>query len=987
MKKNYLKKILLFSMAFCFSLAVAAQNNGSLNGTVLDSKGEGVPGATVKLSRNNKITATDIDGKFSFTGLEAGSETVVVSSIGFKTTTNTVELIAGQGVSISVALKDDAINLNEAVVVGYGTTQKKDLTGSISSVNSKDFNKGANSTPEQLVTGKISGVKITSSGGAPGSGSRIRIRGGTSINASNDPLIVIDGVPIDNNSISGSPNPLSLINPADIENITVLKDASSTAIYGSRAANGVIIITTKKGESNKFKVELNSVTSYYKIIKYADVLSADDFRKVVNDSGTTTQKSLLGASNTDWQKEIYQSALSFDNNITFSGGIKQLPYRLTLGYLSQEGILKRAKLDRFSVGLQTGKDLFNKNLNVDVNAKFAQSKSFFPDAGAIGSAVSFDPTQSVNSDTAAYGNYFEWLDNSNKPITVATRNPVGLLNQRDDESTVNRFIGNIKLDYKIPMVKNLRAILSLGTDVSHSSGTVYVPATAASSFTQKGVDNQYQQDKTNQLFDFYFNYTKDLSKIKSKLDVTAGYSWQFWHTESPSYPGLNAEGDTITPVEFDSDTENGIISFFGRVNYTLMEKYLFTVNFRNDNSSRFSKDNRAGYFPSAAFAWRISDESFLKNSKVISQLKLRVGYGIVGQQDGIADYAYIANYSQGTSTAQYQFGNQYYYVLRPDAYDPNLKWEETTTTNGGIDFGFYNGRINGSFDLYKKETEDLLAVIPNPAGTNFSNTILTNVGSLENTGFEITLNFLPIVKKNFSWEVSTNFSYNKNEITKLSKAASDTSDILVGGISGGISQTVQVQSVGYPVYSFYVYEQKYGDDGKPLEGKYVDRNGDGIINSGDLYRYEKADADYTLGFSTTFNYKRWALTTSLRGEFGNYMYNNFHSNAGSYQNVGGSVKALSNLSTSYLDTKFKTPQYLSDYYIENASFVKMDYLALGYNFKKFFGEKLGLRATFSIQNVLTITDYTGIDPEIAGGIDNNIYPRPRIYSLGLNIQL
>ncbi|MEY4594759.1 MAG: hypothetical protein RIQ47_1169 [Bacteroidota bacterium] len=995
-----LKKPMLLLGALLLLSGAAVAQTATLKGKILDETGSGLPGATIQVNGTDKSTAADADGNFTLSGLTAGNVKVIISSIGYNRLTQEVSLTAGANTQ-TFRLRPSSVNLDEAVVVGYGTAQKKDLTGAVNSVNAKDFQSGNIVSPEQLVVGKIPGVKITSNGGAPGSGSRIRIRGGSSLNASNDPLIVVDGVPLIDGGINGSANPLNTINPAEIENITVLKDASATAIYGARGANGVILITTKRGSGNALNVEFNTVSSYSVPTGYVKVLSPEQFTQIVRDSGTATQESFLTNSSTDWQREIFRNAFSTDNNISISGGIKNLPYRLTLGYLSQEGILKRSELDRFSAGLNLSPTFINNKLKVDVNARFSSGKNFFADQGAIGAAIAFDPTKPINSDTTAYGGYFEWLDTQGKPNALATRNPVGLLNQKDDQSTVNRFIGNVKLDYAVDWVEGLHAIANIGGDFTRSNGSVYIPATAASAFARGGVDNTYEQEVDNKLLDLYFAYSKELPNLNSRIEATGGYSYQFFRRFSPAAPDVNALGDTLVPAEFNSLTEKSLLSFFGRVTYNYKEKYLLTVNVRNDYSSKFSKENRSGVFPSAALAWRISQEDFLKNSKSVSDLKLRLGWGVVGQQDGIYEYGYIPNYSQGTITGQYQFGSDFYYTLRPDPYDPNLKWEETTTLNAGIDFGFFNNRIYGSLDVYSKKTDDLLAVIPAPAGTNFSNNILTNVGSLENKGFEINLGGVPVSRDDFSVELNANFSYNKNEITKLTKTASDTNDILVGGIAGGVGATIQVQSVGYPTNSFFVYEQIYGSNGRPwaigpndltapldtTESIYVDQNGDNIINEKDLIHYKYPDGNFNFGFSANMNYKRWSMAFVVRGEFGNYMYNNVSSNRGSYNAVGGSVKALNNLVEDYLNTGFRTPQYLSSYYVEDASFVRMDNISVGYNFKPFYKDRLGLRATLGVQNVFVITGYSGLDPEIPGGIDNNFYPRPRIYSLGLNLQI
>jgi iron complex outermembrane receptor protein len=572
-----------------------------------------------------------------------------------------------------------------------------------------------------------------------------------------------------------------------LKNITILKDASAAAIYGNRAANGVIIITTKKGlESDKLHVEFSSTVSQSTIMDYVSVLSADQLRALIDSTGNETQAALLGTASTDWQNEIYRSPLSADQNLTFTGGVKDLPYRLTVGYANQNGILLRSKLERTSMNLNIRPTFLDDHLKVDLNAKFAYTNNFFADQGAIGAAVTFDPTQPVYSGNSEFGGYFEWLTPSTGlPNTLAGKNPVGLLYQKEDKSNVYRFIGNVQIDYKLHFLPELRANLNLGTDVSRSNGTVYIPPTAASKYFDGGESTQYNQDKDDKLLEFYLNYLKELPSINSKIDVTGGYSYQDWLTESPSYAALNAFGDTITPAGIPLKTQHTLISFYWRLNYTFKERYLLTATLRDDGSSRFSPDTRWGLFPSLALAWRISDEAFLKNSGALSNLKLRLGYGVVGQQDVNSDYPYIAFYNQGDPTAQYQFGNSFYYVLRPDAYDKNIRWEETESYNIGLDIGFLNGRISATIDLYKKFTRDLLAVIPIPAGTNFSNNLLTNVGSLENQGVELTLSVIPVDNGTSYLEIGGNVTFNENEITKLTKVEDTTSNgILVGGIQG-----------------------------------------------------------------------------------------------------------------------------------------------------------------------------------------------------------
>lgn len=990
MKKIYMLTSFSIVIAFLLcSVTLSAQTAG-ISGSVQDANGEPLIGATIMLGGSNTGTVADIDGNYNLSGITPGTYTLVCSFIGYQKFEEEITLSANENLSKNIVLQDDALLLETAVVVGYGTTQVKDLTGSVTSVSAKDFNGGAVTTPEQLVTGKIAGVQITSNSGAPGSGSRIRIRGGTSLNASNDPLIVIDGVPIDNNGISGSANALNLVNPDDIENITVLKDASAAAIYGSRAANGVIIITTKKGiADDKLHIDFSTNNSVAQATGFVDVLTADEFRNVINTEGTVGQQGKLGDANTNWQEEIYRMGITTDNDLTFSGGLKSLPYRLNLEYMNEQGILDRSQLGRMGASLNISPTLLSGHLMLDGNAKAYHTDNFFADQGAIGSAVTFDPTQPVNSGSEAYGGYFEWVDGGGNLVNLAPKNPVGLLYQKEDISDVNRFIGNLKLDYKFHFLPDLHGVLNLGTDITRSSGTVVIPEEAASSFnsaTGGGVNNQYEQSKDNKLLEAYFNYIKDIKSISSKIDFTAGYSYQNWLTKSPAFPNLDFSGDTITPAGIDFETENTLISFYGRLNYNLKEKYMLTATLREDGSSRFSPENRWGLFPSVALAWRVSEEEFMKDAGVY--LKLRLGYGVTGQQDIFYDYPYIANYDSSTTTAQYQFGDVFYYLLRPDGYDPNIKWEETSSYNAGIDFGFADDKISGSIDVYKKVTEDLLATIPVPAGTNFSNQILTNVGSMENTGVEANLNIVAYDSKDFGLDLGLNGTANKNEITKLTKVEDTTSaGILTGGIAGGIGNTIQIQTVGYATNTFFAYQQQYDENGNPIEGSYVDQNGDSIINSDDLVWGENPTPDFYAGFYANLRYKKWTLGFSMRGEFGNYVYNNVNSTRGILQNVPTTGTYLQNLGADYLTTNFQSYQLFSDYYIEKATFLRMDNLSVGYNFGKIANSNASLYLAAVVQNVFVLSPYSGLDPEIAGGIDNTIYPRPRIYSLNINLKI
>lgn len=966
----------------------------TVTGKVTDGNKAPLAGVTVAVKGKKIATNTSNDGSYSLENVAAG-DVLLFSSVGF----NSVEQKVVTGSNAMVILTVAANNLNEVVVVGYGTTRKRDLTGSVATISAKDFQKGQISTPEQMIAGKLPGVSIISNGGQPGSGSTIRIRGGSSIRASNDPLIVIDGVPLSSDGISGAGNPLSFINPNDIESFTVLKDASAAAIYGTRAANGVILITTKKGTGGKMKINFSTTVSASAITKKVAVLSADEFRAVVNAKGTAAQKGLMGTANTDWQSEIYQTAFATDNNITISGGIKKLPYRVSIGYANQNGVLITDNLQRSSLSLVLNPTFFNNHLKVDLNVKGSAQQTRFANTGAIGGAVSFDPTQPVYSALKdnRFGGFYEWRDLSTATglVNLVGRNPVGLLNQTESKSNPYRSIGNLQLDYKFHFLPELRANLNMGYDISEGRGTTFVSDSAASDYAAGGVggqNNKYRQQRNNTVFDFYLNYNKLFSKIKSRVDVTAGYSYNNFIATNYFYASYNAKGikypNSDPAFQFDKP-ENTLVSYFGRLNYTFNDKYLLTATVRRDGSSRFAGNNRWGMFPSVAFAWKIKDEKLLANSKAISDLKLRMGYGIAGQQDGINNYDFLSFYGLSSPNAAYQFGNQYFQMYRPGAYNPNIKWEETSTANIALDFGFLNNRITGSIDFYHKKTTDLLNSIPQPAGSNFSAFFIANVGSMENKGVEFNINVEPVKTANWNWEAGFNVTYNKNNITNLTVVPKDATyrGIQAGGIAGGIGGGFsQIQQVGYSRSTFNLYQQVYGANGKPVENVFVDVNEDGIINQDDLTKTKSAVPDLFMGFTTNFSYKRFSAGFVLRSSIGNYVYNNVHSNAGNQLQVLGNY-VLYNASANYLATNFNgnSNNLLSDYYIQNASFLRMDNLSFGYNAGAILRNKATLRVNATVQNVFVLTKYEGLDPEVNSGVDNNFYPRPRIFTLGLNL--
>lgn len=982
-------KLNLLLVLFLLTTAtLRAQQPVPVSGTVKASADNlGIPGVSVLLKGTRIGTVTGADGSFSL-NVPGGKGLLQFTFVGYKTQ----EVAIPPSRTLSVMLLDDAAALNEVVVVGYGTTRKQDLTGSITVVGAKDFQKGSITTPEQMLAGKASGVSIISNGGQPGAGSTIRIRGGASLSASNDPLFVIDGVPLDNTSVSGATNPLSFINPNDIETFTVLKDASAAAIYGARAANGVIIITTKKGVSGDLKLGFTTVNSMSRIVAKANVLNGDQIREIVNATGTSAQKAQLGSFNTNWQDLIYQDGLATDNNLSVSGGVKGLPYRLSIGYQNQRGILRTDELQKTSGAVVLNPTFFDNHLKVDINLKGSIQKTRFANTAAIGGAVSFDPTQAVYTNRPDYNGYYEWPDYKTPSglVNLVGRNPVGLLEQTENRSSPIRSIGNIQLDYKFHFLPELHANVNAGYDIANGKGTTYTNPTAAANFNDKGLDNQYRQTRNNTVFDFYLNYVKVLPALKSRIDATAGYSYNNYLTTVYNFASYNGYGEKVFKSDPDFPfykLENRLISYFGRLNYSYDERFLLTATVRRDGSSRFSSEYRNAIFPSVALAWTLKNENFLKDSKTVSALKLRMGYGITGQQDGIDNYSYLSTYGLSTPTTSYQFGNTFYQMYRPTAYISNIKWEQTATTNVGLDAGFFDNRISGTLDMYIKKTSDLLNRVPQPAGTNFSASAIVNVGSMENKGVEMTLNFVPVKSTDFNWDFSLNATYNKNTITNLTVVPNDANYVgLPGGaIAGGVGgQNALISSVGLSKNLFYLFEQVYDKSGNPVEGVYVDQNGDGHINENDLKRGKPADPKLFLGFSNNINYKQWNLSFTLRANLGNYVYNNVNSQTGNLAQIKGSAILL-NSNPSYLTTNFKTQQLFSDYYVENASFLKMDNINVGYRFGKFFKTKADLQLNASVQNVFILTKYSGLDPEVATGIDNNIYPRPRVFSLGLNL--
>ena len=983
--QNLAKRSLLLVALFVIGCLQLMAQTRTIKGEVTDAQnGEALIGATVMVEGEKGGTVTDFDGNFSLQ-VSSSAKKIKVSYIGY------IDKVLSIPDNMKVNLESDSKALADVVVIGYGTARKSDLTGSVATVKSKDFNKGLVSSPEQLINGKVSGVQIMSNSGSASAGSTIRVRGGASLNASNDPLIVLDGVPLEQGGISGnSSNFLSMINPSDIESMTVLKDASSTAIYGSRASNGVIIITTKKGQQGAVKVNFNTTNSLQTRAQMVDMLSRDEFVNVINQFGTDNQKSLLGTANTDWNDEVYRTAFGTDNNLSVSGSIdKWLPFRVSVGYYNQSGLVRKDNVERWTGNVVLTPSFFQDHLKLTINAKGTLNNNSFNNGGAVWAAATFNPTIPVYSGNDKYGGYNEALDADGYPVNAGVRNPRGLVDLYDSKSKVSRFIGSMDVDYKVHFLPDLKLHATVGADYAKGDGTVYVPAYAAQSYNKDeslgGSDYKYGPQKNeNRLLTLYANYAKYFEDIKSNVDLTAGYDYQYWKSTTPLYYTKSAAGTNLSTVKA-SDYRHVMLSYYGRINYSFDGKYLLTATVRRDASSRFSKDTRWGTFPSVALGWTLTEEPWLKNQKVLSNLKLRASYGVTGQQEGIGNYNYLPVYTYSVAGTEAFINGQYINTYRPEAYVSDLKWETTTSWNFGLDFGFLDGRIGGAIDFYTRKTKDLLASVPTAAGTNFSKTILTNVGNVDSKGIEVSLNATPIQTKDWEWNLSYNFTWQNMKVKNLSliKGGSQT-NVKVGPSIDAYQ--FQVLSEGYEPYMFYVYHQLYDSKtGKPIEGAYADLNNDGEINESDLYRYHSPAPKYIMGLSTSLRYKQLTLGMSFRANIDNYVYNGMGMSTGAFETVSYNNSQLNNLNTSFLKTGFKTRQYLSDYYVENASFLKLDNLSLSYNVGK-INKWASLTVSAMVQNVFTITGYSGTDPEVPNGMDNSFYPRPRTYSVSLGLQ-
>lgn len=995
-------KLLICLILIFYGIGTLKAQTTAVSGNVKNSAGEPLPGVTVLEKGTTNGLTTDANGNFTIN--VSPKSTLIFSFIGY----NPIEEAINNRKTISVTLQESVVGLEEVVAIGYGSARKKDITGAVSTVGSGEFQKGSVSNAEQLIANKIPGVQVIPTSGQPGAGSSFLIRGGASLNASNDPLIVIDGVPVE--GWGDGAGFLSSLNPNDIESFSVLKDASASAIYGSRASNGVILITTRKGQTGKLKIAVSSKSSIYQLKDKVSVLSADQFREVAqlaaNYSGKTLESLGLGTASTDWQDEIYQMAFSTDNNLSISGGIKNLPYRLSVGYMNQDGILKTSNYERVTAILNINPVLLDEHLKVNINLKGSLENERYADKRAITSAISFDPTQPVKTETSNYGGYFEYEAYASNPANLHGHlNPVGMLEQINSTGNALRSIGNIQLDYKVHSFEDLHVNINTGYDMARSKSSYIAPETAFEQNVALGSVYKADPEKevSNLYFESYLNYVKDIESIDSRIDAMVGYSYNDFLTTNYYYPTYNAFGveqPNSAPTYAYDKPRHTLISVYARLNYFFKDKYLLTATLRDDASSRFSESNRWGLFPSLAFAWKIKEESFLKNVKSISDLKLRIGYGVTGQQDGIGNYDYIPIYTQGDATEQYLIGTKPYLRAVPSASDRNRKWEQTATSNIGIDWGFFDNRLSGSIDAYLKQTSDMLNTVNVPLGTDFTSSITKNIGSMENRGIELTVKAEPIKAKDLSWNLGLNLTYNENEITNLSM----TGDSTVGLTSGNY----MVNTVGSSRNTFYLYHQVYDTDGSPLEDVMLDVNNDGVINDSDRYRSKSSIPKFVMGFNTDLTYKNLTASVACHANLGHYIFYNPSSNLASI--YSGIVPY--NLNTAYYDTEFKfttdQAQGYSDYYLQNASFLKIDNISLAYNFKnifKSFGSNANLNISASVQNVFTFTNYKGQDPETSGYTDETFetneftsssgstfgvdfgghYPIPRIFTLGLSL--
>ena len=1020
------RKFFFLMVGLLFSVGLNAQTI-TVSGVVSDPSGEPLIGASILAQGTTVGTSTNIDGEYTIN--VAPDATLVVSYVGYDTQNVPVD---GR-TSINVTMQENSVMLNEVVAIGYGTVKKSDATGSVAVIKPDEIEAGLATSVQDMLVGQTPGVVVTQAGGPEGGGT-IRIRGGSSLNASNDPLIVVDGVPLSNAGMGGLGNSLGMISPENIESMTILKDASATAIYGSRASNGVIIITTKKGKSGKPTVNFAANLYVNTARKTWKVLDANQFRSLLESRGMDAALAATGDANTDWQDEVLRTTVSSDYSLSVGGTAGWLPYHAEISYTNNNGIIKTSKMDRVTMGFNLSPKFFDNHLSVNANVKGYYIRNNFADAGALSSAISFDPTHPVRSNEPIvsgnsgfqylYNGYYE-VHNNGTLNDNAALNPMGLLEQRDNHANVYRSNGNLQLDYSLHFLPDLHLNLNLGYDVMKSNLVDNWAANSATAYKNHehygGAYNfdQYQF-RSNTLLNFYLNYKKEVESIYSNFDVTAGYDWQRFYNDghytgangnsgyrvspglnTPTYLGKNEAGQQTYGVTINESTipllgqnfqNDGVspdgdyhwadryqlLSFFGRLNYTFKDRYLLTVTVRGDATSRFAKDKRWGVFPAVALGWKINQEAWMQGAAGwLSDLKLRLGWGKTGQQEIGETINYLALYALASPSVSYPNGtNGWYLPVYARGYNPDLTWETTTSWNAGLDFGFFNNRITGSIEYYKRKTTDLLAYVAVPAGSSTTNMLNRNIGSLENYGVEFNIAAKPIVTNDFTWTLSYNVGWNHNEITELTTGASQ---LKTGGISGGNGNTVQIHAEGHPANSFYLFQQVYDESGAPLEGVYVDQNGDGQIDDSDKIINKSPDPKVTMTFGSQFRYKKWDLGFNIRASIGNYVYNNVLSTKAVYNDLF--TYGLNNVVEN--DYYFEQPRYMSDYYLRNASFVRCDNITLGYTWDNLLNDKLRLRLFGAVQNPFVITKYKGVDPEVFGGIDNSVYPRATTYSLGL----
>ena len=982
-----------FLLSCIMGASVFAQGGYEVKGVVVDAVGP-IIGATVIEQGTTNGASTGLDGDYVLT-VSSADAIVEISCIGYASQS----FVASQ-MPATITLAEDAMFLDDVVVIGYGTVKKGDMTGSVGTVKADEINKGMISSPADLLKGKSAGVVVTPGSGQPGAGSTIRIRGGSSLSATNDPLIIVDGLPVSNDGISGMGDVLSSINPNDIESFSVLKDASATAIYGSRASNGVILITTKKGAkttTNVPQINFDFQTSVSHVSELVDVMDAETYKAFVQsqiDAGVVAADAMgaMGEANTNWQKEIYQIAPSYEGNLSLAGRVGLgnagvLPYRVSGGFLAQDGVLKTDHMNRGTIAVNLSPTLFDNHLTVNLNGKGVFTSNSWANQSAIGAANRMNPTLPVYDEKGIHG-YYTWYSPNGSVNTMAIMNPVALLYEKTDKSHANRFIGNAQFDYKIHGFEDLRVNLNLGIDYASSGGFTESPIGSEQSYhdtkqSGSGYHSDYSYKRVDKTLEAYIAYNKDINN--HHVDAMAGYSWQHFYNESTSFSykltDQSALSDKLNPKG-----ELFLVSFFGRVNYSYDNRYMITATLRRDGTSRF-QNNKWGLFPSVALGWNIANEGFLKDNDVLTTLKLRASWGQTGQQGVGGYYDSQAKYYKNLLGSYYIFGGQIVNPLTALGYNADLKWETTTTWNVGLDFGFLEDRITMGLDAYMRETTDLLNYIPVPALGNLTNYLNTNIGSLVNKGIEFEINAMAVDTKNFTWSIGANVAYNNTKITKLTASANDKTGVVTGGISGGVGNNIQMHQVGFPPSAFYVYEQVYDAEGHPIEGEYVDRDGNGVINNDDRYFYHKPAADVTMGLNTTLTYKNWTLAASGHGSIGNWVYNNVASDGEMIADCWTN-NFNSNRLNSAAWSNFKQACYLSDYYVRDGSFFKIDNITLGYTFPQIYksaklDRAMGLNIFATVQNVATFTKYDGLDPEVYSGIDNNLYPRPRTYVLGV----